>query len=312
MSTEPTPRQDKRGVLKSFVRGVYDLQKLRIATGLRIVANFKAKLGQRPSEAEEELDDDAREIIEDLRARYERITDGVATMPRMKDFKGDELISEYSELSLLSLYFSMEAREVQAFGNLKSVLTEFPVWNEYLSKVKGIGPAMGAVIVSYFNIHKAKYPSSMWMYAGLDVAADGAGRSRRSEHLVEREYIDKDGETKTKKSITFTPFLKTKLIGVLGSSFLRANSPYAQVYRDYKTRLENHAKHGIQNDKTRDERGRLVASKAHRHAMATRYMVKMFLIDLHREWSAIEGIPPTLPYHVAKLGYEAHAPIPVS
>ena len=36
--------------LKTIVRGAYDIQKNRIQTGNRLVGNFKAKLGQAPSE----------------------------------------------------------------------------------------------------------------------------------------------------------------------------------------------------------------------------------------------------------------------
>ena len=38
--------------LKTIVRGAYDIQKNRIQTGNRLVGNFKAKLGQAPSEKE--------------------------------------------------------------------------------------------------------------------------------------------------------------------------------------------------------------------------------------------------------------------
>jgi len=130
----------------------------------------------------------------------------------------------------------------------------------------------------------------------VDVAEDGKARSKRTEHLVDREYIDKKGKLKTKKSITFNPFLKTKLLGVLGPSFLKAGqtSPYAKIYYDYKNRLENHK---IYKDTT----------KGHRHKMANRYMVKMFLIDLHINWRSIAGLPVSDPYHIAKLGYQKHA-----
>ncbi|MCP4149787.1 MAG: hypothetical protein GY757_18725 [bacterium] len=147
---------------------------------------------------------------------------------------------------------------------------------------------MSGVIISEIDIGKALYPSSLWKYAGLDVAGDGQGRSRKKEHLVETEYTSKDGEQKMKKGITFNPFLKTKLVGVLGPAFLKARSPYAEIYGDYKNRLENNPKH-------------LEKTKGHRHNMAIRYMVKRFLVDLHREWRALEGLSVSEEYSVAKL-----------
>ena len=63
--------------IKTMVRGFYDLQKLRMQMGNRVVGNFKAKLGQEPGESEDELSPDAKLILNNLRASYRRITDGV-------------------------------------------------------------------------------------------------------------------------------------------------------------------------------------------------------------------------------------------
>ena len=123
-------------------------------------------------------------------------------------------------------------------------------------------------------------------------------------------------------SITFNPWLKTKLMGVLAASFLKTSryytaeqqvamdkmtkaqrkkikpegpykSPYTQMYHDYKHRLESNPAH--------DEK-----SKGHRNNMALRYMIKMFLTDLHREWRALEGLPASEPYSLAKLHMSHH------
>jgi hypothetical protein len=36
--------------------------------------------------------------------------------------------------------------------------------------------------------------------------------------------------------------------------------------------------------------------------MAVRYAVKRFLVDLHYKWRALEGLPVSEEYSVAKLG----------
>jgi hypothetical protein len=173
-------------------------------------------------------------------------------------------------------------------------LEEFPIYVQYLKGVKGIGPAMAGIIISEINIHTAKYSSSLHKYAGLDVAEDGKGRSMKSEHLIDVEYTAKDGSIKTKKSITFNPFLKSKLLGVLAGSFIKLNNlKYRKIYDDYKNRLVNHAKY---KDST----------PGHRNNMAKRYMIKMFIIELYDEWKDIEGLEKFNPYHEAKLGYKHH------
>jgi len=276
--------------IRVIVRGAYDIQALRIQMGNRIVANFKAKLGQAPSESEDELDDDAKQILSDLRSSYKKITDGVKRFPKHNSFVGDEIISSFTELCLVGQYVDLEDDEIRHFKRIDQALEDVPIYTEYLKHVRGIGPAMAGVIVSEIDISKARYPSSLWKLCGLDTAADGKGRSRRAEHLVKVKYKNKDGVECERNSITFNPFLKTKLIGVLANSFIKLSNPiYAPIYRDYKHRLENHPAHA---EKT----------KAHRNNMAKRYMIKFFLLNLYKAWREIEGLELSTPYHEGKLG----------
>ena len=220
------------------------------------------------------------------------LTEGVAVFPRQATFKGDEVISNYTELCLVDNYLELEEQEKNHFRRLGHILKEYPVYNSFLHGVPGVGTAMAGVMISEIDITKAEYPSSLHKYAGLDVAPDGQGRSRKKEHLEDSEYTDKDGEVQIKKGITFNPFLKTKLVGVLGSSFIKQSPDkcvYRKIYDDYKHRLENMDAHKEK-------------SKGHRHNMAVRYMVKMFLIDLYNAWRPLEGLPVAPTYSEAKLG----------
>ncbi len=281
---------NNRDNLKTMVRGAYDIQKLRIQMGNRIVGTFKVKLGQAPGADEYSIDAEGREILDRLRKHYKLLTDGVAKFPVRAKFKADGVIDSYTELCLIAEYVELDDQEKKHFRRLTAVLEDFPIFNEFLEPIKGIGPAMAGVIISEIDIAKARHPSSLWKYAGLDVAGDGKGRSRRTEHLVERYYINKDGEAAKRNGITFNPFLKTKLVGVLASSFLKATpNKYRDIYDGYKHRLEQHPGHAEK-------------SKGRRHNMAMRYMVKMFLIDLYTKWRTLEGLPVSLPYHEAKLG----------
>jgi len=278
--------------LKSIVRGAYDIQALRIQMGGRIVANFKSKLGMKPNEKEELAENDAKKVLKYLKEEYSLITDGMASLPRSFKRNGDSLISTMTELVLIDQYFTLEKDEAKHFRQLEKVLIEYDIYKHFLKSVKGVGPAMAGVILSEIDIHKSKYASSIWKYAGLDVAGDGKGRSRKKEHLVETEYTDGEGNVKKKMGISYNPFLKTKLVGVLGSAFLRAgvkDNPYRAVYDNYKSRIENSPEHAEK-------------SKGHRHSMAIRYMVKMFIIDLYKIWRTVEGLEVYPPYHEAKLG----------
>ena len=272
------------------MRGAYDLQKLRIMTGNRIAANFKAKLGQKPSEKEETIDEQGQAILSEIRLSYKKLTDGLKSFPRQATFKGDELISNYTELSLIHEYIEMEKIENSHFTKLKNALKDFAIWNDFLEGVKGCGPAMAGIIISEIDIEKAQYPSSLWAYSGFDVAGDGKGRSRKKEHLREVEYTDKDGKPAKRVGITFNPWLKTKLY-VLATLFIKSSGPYRESYDNYKNRLEHHISW---IDKT----------KAHRHNAAMRYMIKRFLVDLYKKWRELEGLPVAPEYSEAKLGKE--------
>ena len=278
--------------LKTIVRGAYDIQKNRIQTGNRLVGNFKAKLGQAPSEKEDTIDKEGQQVLLNLRRSHKLLTEGVASFPRQATFKGDEVISDYTELCLVDNYLELEAQEKSHFRRLGNILKDYPVYTEFLEGVTGVGPAMAGVMLSEIDITKAEYPSSLHKYAGLDVASDGQGRSRKKEHLEDSEYTDKEGKVQIKKGITFNPFLKTKLVGVLGSSFIKQSPDkcvYRKIYDDYKHRLEHMDAHKEK-------------SKGHRHNMAVRYMIKMFLVDLYNAWRRIEGLPVAPTYSEAKLG----------
>lgn len=274
--------------LKSYVRGIYDMQKLRIMEGNRIVANYRKKMGIPPS-TKDKADPFSEKVMKDLRDAYKRITDGIVGLPKPGKFVADGLISDYAELCLIDGYINLLDQETRMFGMLTKLLPQFPIWTEYLENVKGCGPAMSSIIISMMDPEKAVYPSSFWKYAGLDVAQDGAGRSKRKEHLVKCNYIDREGKVAERDGITFNPLLRDKLLGVLAGSFLIHNKEYAQIYNDYKARLDNHPKHA---DKV----------KNHKHRMALRYMIKRFLVDLHLNWRRLARLPVYEEYSVAKLG----------
>lgn len=383
----------ENNLIRTMVRGTYDLQKLRIQFGNRITGNFKAKLGQSPDgKTEAELEKEEKKLLDQLRKSYIRITDGIVEegndavegkLPTPKKFVGDELISNYTELVLVDEYMTLLKNEEQHFRRLGQVLKGIPIYDQFLSQVRGVGPAMAGIIISEIDITRSEYPSSLWKYAGLDVvtvgvyrddkdkehivsqdqidayfavnedAVDmlvegkypvvvkGMGRSRRDFCLEDRPYINKAGVEAVRRSITYNPFLKTKLIGVLGTSFLRSGTATVDGKKvGGKRRLEMAVACGFDaaghSDDTLDlaacnwlrqkghdvvvepspygktyydYRNRLENSPfhaektdAHRHNMALRFAVKRFLVDLYSIWRKLEGLPVADEYSIGKLG----------
>ena len=178
-------------------------------------------------------------VSELIQRRYKLITEGKKNIPSKSKFIGDAVISNYAEFCLIQNYFDLEKQENQQFARLAGIVEDFPIYTEWLKDVQGCGHIMSGVIISEIEIEKAKYASSLWKLAGLGVEPDGKGTSRRAEHLVKVKYTDAQGKEAERDSITFKPFLKTKLIGVLATSFQRTNSPYLQEYWNYLRRIEN-------------------------------------------------------------------------
>jgi len=145
------------------------------------------------------------------------------------------------------------------------------LWKTFLSEVKGVGESTAAVIISEFDIHKAPTVSNLWSFAGL-----APGKDRKEKE----------------KKCPFNQFLRAKLCGVLGSSFLKCTSPYREYYDNMKNRLESKDWGMLSKepkDKTKPKAG-------HQHKAANRYMIKMFLRDLYVAWRTIEGLEVRPPY----------------
>ena len=306
----------KTNSLRIYVRSAYRFQKLRIALGNRICATFRYKLGLQPSQKESE-DAQASKILKTIREEYDTLMDGILELPTTAAFfKNKEgNITQLAELMLLDQYEQVVKLERQQFDMLATLLEEFPIYTEFLSKIYGIGPAMAAVIVSEINIYKAKYPSSLERLTGIDTirVVDNVtgeerdeGRSNREAHLVIRTYVDKNGETKTKRSIAYNPFLKTKVMGVLAPILIKIGksinketgeitykNKYAKVFDDYRSRKRN-------------EITPFYRTPIHIRNMSMRYMIKAFYKDLYDNWRALEGLPVHPSYAEAKLGMNPH------
>ena len=244
---------NNREVLRIMTFSAYDLQMLRMQMGLRLTANFRNKLKRNatPSvdledapemeEDKDELSSEALKLIDQLKDSYRRLTDGVARnrkLPAQKGFEGDSLITEYTELVLVDQYLQIERDEKSQFRQLESALEPITVYQQWLKEQVGIGPAMAAVLVSYFDPYKAPRISNFWAYCGIDVGPDGRGRSRRAEHLIDRTYKKADGSDGVRKSVTYNPWLKSRLLGALATSFIRTkNCPWREYYDNRRMRI---------------------------------------------------------------------------
>lgn len=276
--------------LKALVQGAYDVQKLRVAIGNRVTQSWYQIKGVSPGEKpKEKLDAENQKLLARIKAEHKGLLGaGVARLKR-ENFTPTEYLPDFVIFDLCTLHRGLEEQEELALKMVERALDGIPIYEHFLKHVTGCGRAMSGVLLSTLDIHKAERPSQFWKYAGMDVGEDNRGRSRRAEHLVPRPYINRDGKDEIRNSITFNPFLRTKLF-VLATCFMRNNNPlYRGIYNGYKHRLEHHV----------DWKER---TPGHRNNAARRYMLKMFLLHLWETWRRLEGLPVVPSYAEGKLG----------
>ena len=306
----------QREKLRSLVKGFYDIQKLRIATGNRIVAALRpeavaameAASESKSAEAKEAEDKAKLKLLQLACAEYDRITDIYVSQfdakgridKALEAADGLQLVKTKVDYALITQYKSILEVEINFSKIIEIEVKKHPLWDKFLAKVAGCGPIMSAVCIAYLDPTKAAHASAFWKYAGLDVVAvpqqDGTVKyeGRAKWHIEDRPYVDREGNPGLKKGITYNPELKTRLLGVLGSSFLRTRgSYYGTIYYGYRARLDNDERHADLSDIIK-------------HRRATRYCVKCFLRDLWVAWREVEGLPVTEPYEVAYLGKRPH------
>ena len=195
---------------------------------------------------------------------------------------------------------------------IEAELKELDIWKHFLKDVKGVGPMITGVIISEYDIYIATTVSKMWQFTGLNpgmvkgIKIIAASKYNPSMGKIIGELQGRDGK-KLVKVLTdemvrgdkltpgfvapFNKWLRTKMCGVLGSSFLKCGSSYSEIYYNEKTRLENSEQTCGDTEKMwKDEK------PGHRHNAAIRKMIKIFLQDLYQAWRTLEGLEVRKPY----------------
>jgi hypothetical protein len=216
----------------------------------------------------------------------------------------------------------LASAEKNALRDIEDHLLTIPFYVERIlpdrkGKWRGFGPTMMGVILSSFDIVREDTVSKMWAYAGLRpmpcsrcktcnvvcLPAEGAGFKHPKPAGVKCLYlgavVDSDQVYESAKSqrpiagekLPYNAWLRTKLCGVLGPVLMKLDSPFRKFYDDYKTRKQA-AGWGV--------------SDGHRHNAAIRYLVKMVLLELHKEWRTFEGLPLRPSYQEEYLGHTHH------
>jgi hypothetical protein len=229
--------------------------------------------------------------------------------------------------NFISVSASAREQEKEIEKMLRRTLKLFPVYNEFLKDVKGVGEVLAGWLISEIDIYKATAVSKIWQYAGLNPSLV-KGKKRIDKKAYKPEMGEVVSEMENTRSegtdlviqtmdmikgdrptegyiLPYNKNLRTRLMGILADGFIKAKSSYAiEFYYPYKARLEKEDSVIEDFGRTRKDSGKKWSevSKGHRDMAAKRYMIKMFLRDLYVAWREIEGLPVRPPYEEEYLG----------
>lgn len=265
--------QTDRERVRALVRTRYDFQDMRIRMANRLK---KRKDGTAQDES------DAAELSEDA-------------MPALKSaWEGAQKIEKELEKAILA------------------ELKDIPIWEQFLKGVKGIGPCIAGVIISEYDIYRATTVSKLWQFTGLNSGM--VKGMKREDKMIDGKRIPQftrveelvRGDRRVAGFVSpFNGWLRAKMCGVLASSFIKSQAPYAMDhYYPYKERLaqsENITEERAGNGKIKQLAWKDVRP-GHRDKAAKRYMIKMFLRDLYVAWRTLENLPVRVPYAEEYLG----------
>lgn len=195
--------------IRVLVSNVYDLQKLRIAVGNRIVQSFYISLGINTKKKLSDSENKAKEELKGVQLfskEFKRITDYAAfknisvngaikelsgfkegespenAMPkktsRSKKPKGEqpvkplEFIRSGNDYRLVGSYMHLLSSEGEAVKVLDKYVVQHPMWEEFFKDIRGCGTLMAAICIAYLDPYKARHVSSFYKYCGIDTVKD--------------------------------------------------------------------------------------------------------------------------------------------
>lgn len=160
----------------------------------------------------------------------------------------------------------LKSIERQLYSAMRELVSKNPLWTEYLSKVRGVGPRLASYLIVKLSPARFDTVSKLYKYAGLHVEDGRAPRRKAGE---------KTG---------WNPEART-MMWRLGEKLRLDGGFYKMMYHTFYT--ESSAKHPAW-------------TKGHVMADARRRTEKLFLSHWLYVGRAILGLEPVLPYSCAK------------
>lgn len=182
---------------------------------------------------------------------------------------------------------------------IQGEIDEYPLWNDWLVDVNGIGPVLCGGLMAWINIHKCKYASSLWKYCGITVVEIKQCSICGKEFSIDTKHkkcpdcdedlkeVGRSARREKGKKIEYNPRAKT-LVWKIGESFVKQTGAYRDLYEEMRAKVDDMPCTKIH----KDTKGNIIPCyDAHRFAKAKRLTVKVFLSHVYKKWREAEGLP---------------------
>jgi len=160
-----------------------------------------------------------------------------------------------------------------------------PIWQDYLSKLRGVGPLTSIRLICYLgDCERFDTISKLWAYCGFRVNDGLAQRRKKGEQS------------------NWNPKLK-KMGYQIGDVFVKQRTSYRDIYDKERERIRRQHPERVVYDDKWDGVHEVRWNDGHVHAMALRKMVKVFLANYWLYVRKMHGLPTRMPY---AMEYEGH------
>jgi len=213
--------------------------------------------------------------LRQLQTNYHQLTKEITAVKNRQWSSEDEDNQEYLEI--------LEKAKTTLLNKMKKELKNYKVWTEFMSHVKGLGPALAAGLISYVNdISRFDNVSDLYAYCGVHVKGGKCVRRQKGQ------------------ASNWNCKLKTLVCELIPDQFIKHRSP---VYRDIYDEEKAKSLTQMEEDAKKNKSERRVQSLYHAERRARRKAGKIFLHHFWKKWREAEGLPTPQPWALSHGGH---------
>jgi hypothetical protein len=204
--------------------------------------------------------------------------------------------------------------EASIARDIFAIVREHELWQSWLVDVKGIGPILaGGYLAGIGDIGRFETISKLWAYSGQHTVPNTPERAEAAWQARVRKAEFDARKTGKEPVVPTRPTFQPARLSPRRVKGERANwSPFLSVvcWKTGESFVKTRGAYRAEYDRERAkyERTRPDTSDGHRHNMAKRATVKLFMAHLWETWRTLDGLPIRAAYVIDQLGHTTVIP----